>query len=111
MKDLEPFGTAAGTGSPEGQAALLNNHVPDDGDVMKMNEQSKGELVACLLSMSKPSSKKWPSYHERREEEEAHDGIRQIFLGETLITTCSGTTQVRMDQIKKCNVFYGRDCT
>ena len=73
--------------------------------------KSKGELVACLLSMSKPSSKKWPSYHERREEEEAHDGIRQIFLGETLITTCSGTTQVRMDQIKKCNVFYGRDCT
>ena len=52
LKDLEPFGTAAGTGSPEGQAALLNNHVPDDGDVMKMNEQSKGELVACLLSMS-----------------------------------------------------------
>ena len=73
--------------------------------------KSKGELVACLLSMSKPSSKKWPSYHERREEEEAHDGIRQIFLGETLITTCSGTPQVRMDQIKKCNVFYGRDCT
>ena len=59
LKDLEPFGTAAGTGSPEGQAALLNNHVPDNdarmmlrGSFMKMNEQSKGELVACLLSMS-----------------------------------------------------------